>query len=212
MSQMKPVILSLLFITFLVGVGFYTLDSLGIIQASDTFTFLAPKNPKVVQDNEYPTEVDKLQMKKLEDKLREKEEKLASREDEIKKNETDLKQKLGDLDEVKKDLLAQRKKLSSMMKDFSGRKDKIKDMANKVANMPPIKAQEMMQNWSDFDIIEVLRQMDKQAQIDGTISITPYLLTLFVPKRRAAITRKMLLPSLIDESDSSDNTDDTSIN
>ena len=73
---------------------------------------------------------------------------------------------------------------------------KMKDLAEKVRNMPPVKAQEMMQSWRDFDIIDVMRQMDKDAEVEGTSSIVPYLLTLFQPDRRAEITRKMMLPAL----------------
>ena len=62
--------------------------------------------------------------------------------------------------------------------------------------MPPEKAVEMMVNWRDFDIIDVLRQMDRNAAATGTPSITPFLLTLFTPERRAEIARKMLLPKL----------------
>ena len=41
-----------------------------------------------------------------------------------------------------------------------------------------------------------MRQMDKDAETEGTASIVPYLLTLFQPDRRAEITRKMMLPAL----------------
>jgi hypothetical protein len=44
--------------------------------------------------------------------------------------------------------------------------------------MPPQKAQEMMQSWRDFDIIDVMRQMDKDAELEGNPSIVPYLLNV----------------------------------
>ncbi|MBL8034197.1 MAG: hypothetical protein JNJ69_10880 [Leptospiraceae bacterium] len=91
---------------------------------------------------------------------------------------------------------AEKEKFSVAQKEWEDRQKKVKDLAEKVRNMPPQKAQEMMQSWRDFDIIDVMRQMDKDAETEGTASIVPYLLTLFQPDRRAEITRKMMLPAL----------------
>jgi flagellar protein FlbB len=109
---------------------------------------------------------------------------------------------------MRRALKAEKEKFVAAQKEWEDRQKKVKDLAEKVRNMPPQKAQEMMQNWRDFDIIDVMRQMDKDAEVEGNASIVPYLLTLFQPDRRAEITRKMMLPALT-RSDAAEEEDET---
>lgn len=202
MNDKKTVFLLILTILFfLSGLGFF-LDYTGIMQMSEYLPFMREKNEKRVEDSEYPTEVEKMNYRKWEEKLISREEKLAEQQAAIDQKQKDLQARLSEVEELKKSIEAERKKLLMMTKDFTDRQKKIQDLASKVTNMPPEKATEMMQNWRDFDIIEVLRQIDKDAEREGRQSISPYLLTLFSPERRAEITRKMLLPPLEQSVDS----------
>ncbi len=196
MANKRLVTLLLLLIVFLSGAIFYFLDIIGVIKAESVLPFLASKNPAVIEDADFPTEVEKLEYRKWQEKLIEKEEALAKLESELASKVSDTEQKLREIEELKEGIIAERKKLEMLTRDWDDRQKKIKELAEKVTNMPPEKAREMMQNWRDFDIIEVLRQMDKDAATEGNPSITPYLLTLFTPERRAEITRKMLLPAI----------------
>ncbi|MDH5718294.1 MAG: hypothetical protein OEZ22_11760 [Spirochaetia bacterium] len=199
MSDRKIAILLMLTILFFSGVFVFVLDMMGIIQAADYLTFLRPKNPPVSSDMELPSEVEKVSFQKWEEKLIEKEEKLVSMEEKIKEKTDSLDQKEKEIKEFMNSMQKEKEKLYMITKDWEDRKKKIEDMAGKVTSMPPEKAREMMENWRDFDIIEVLRQIDRTAEEEGMASISPYLLTLFNPKRRAEITRKMLLPPLEQE-------------
>jgi flagellar protein FlbB len=196
MSQRRFVLFLLLLIVVFSGGIFYALDATGIVRAADIFPFLAPKNPLRIEDKDYPTEVEKVEFQKWEQKLIEREEMLARREAELKSKESGSEEAKRELEELRKALRAEKEKFAAAQKEWEDRQRKIKDLAEKVRNMPPQKAQEMMQNWRDFDIIDVMRQMDKDAETEGTPSIVPYLLTLFQPERRAEITRKMMLPAL----------------
>jgi flagellar protein FlbB len=196
MSQRRFVLFLLLLIVVFSGGIFYALDATGIVRAADIFPFLAPKNPLRIEDKDYPTEVEKVEFQKWEQKLIEREELLARREAEIKAKESSSEDARRELEEMRKALRAEKEKFAAAQKEWEDRQKKVKDLAEKVRNMPPQKAQEMMQSWRDFDIIDVMRQMDKDAETEGTVSIVPYLLTLFQPDRRAEITRKMMLPAL----------------
>jgi len=196
MSQRRFVLFLLLLIVVFSGGIFYALDATGIVRASDILPFLAPKNPLRIEDKDYPTEVEKVEFQKWEQKLVEREEILARREAEIKSKESGSEEAKRELEEMRKALRAEKEKFAVAQKEWEDRQKKVKDLAEKVRNMPPQKAQEMMQSWRDFDIIDVMRQMDKDAETEGTASIVPYLLTLFQPDRRAEITRKMMLPAL----------------
>lgn len=208
MNQKRFVFFLLLLVIIFSGGIFYALDATGIIRAADVLPFLAPKNPLRIDDKDYPTEVEKVEFQKWEQKLIEREEMLAKREGEIKSKETGSEDQKRELDEMRRALKAEKEKFVAAQKEWEDRQKKVKDLADKVRNMPPQKAQEMMQNWRDFDIIDVMRQMDKDAEVEGTASIVPYLLTLFQPDRRAEITRKMMLPGLT-RSDAAEEEDET---
>ena len=51
--------------------------------------------------------------------------------------------------------------------------------------MPPDESVKIMVNWEDPLIIDVLRQMDSDAEAAGRTSITSYLITL-MPKEKAS--------------------------
>ncbi|RME91297.1 MAG: flagellar protein FlbB [Candidatus Hydrogenedentota bacterium] len=191
----KPFGLFLLILIFVLGALLvFTLDVLGVVSAADYLPFLRSENPKMVEDRDFPTEVEKLRMKKKEEALLEKQETLAQKEDLLKQQEEKLKAEQKKLEEIQKSLEQEKKKLALMKQDLEDRKAKIRDLARKVGNMPPEKAKEMLENLPDFDVIDILREMDKEAEREGRQSITAYLLTLFNPQRRAEIARKMLLP------------------
>lgn len=196
MNQRRFVFFLVLLIAVFSGGIFYALDATGIVRAADIFPFLAPKNPLRIDDKDYPTEVEKVEFQKWEQKLIEREELLARRETELKSKEDGSEEAKRELEEMRRALRAEKEKFAAAQKEWEDRQKKVKDLAEKVRNMPPQKAQEMMQNWRDFDIIDVMRQMDRDAETEGTASIVPYLLTLFQPDRRAEITRKMMLPAL----------------
>jgi flagellar protein FlbB len=186
-------VLVILFLSFAV---IYLLDGLGIIRGGDYITMLKDENPPILEDTEFPGEVEKLRFQKWEERLMQREEEIASREAIVDGRFLEVQQKEQEINEIKAGVMAERKKLAMMAQDIEDRNTKVADLANKVGNMPPEKAVEMMVNWRDFDIIDVLRQMDRNAAATGTPSITPFLLTLFTPERRAEIARKMLLPKL----------------
>jgi hypothetical protein len=196
MNQKRFILFLLLLIVVFSGGIFYALDATGVIRASDILPFLAPKNPLRIEDKDYPTEVEKVEFQKWEQKLIEREEALARREADLKSKETGGEDQKREIEETRRALRAEKEKFIVAQKEWEDRQKKVKDLAEKVRNMPPQKAQEMMQSWRDFDIIDVMRQMDKDAELEGNPSIVPYLLTLFQPDRRAEITRKMMLPAL----------------
>lgn len=196
MGEKRMSFFLILVIAFLSFAVIYLLDGLGIIRGGDYITMLKDENPPILEDTEFPGEVEKLRFQKWEERLMQREEEIASREAIVDGRFLEVQQKEQEINEIKAGVMAERKKLAMMAQDIEDRNTKVADLANKVGNMPPEKAVEMMVNWRDFDIIDVLRQMDRNAAATGTPSITPFLLTLFTPERRAEIARKMLLPKL----------------
>ena len=191
---MKTKILFLfLTILFLTSLLLYFLDFSGTINISENFNLLSESNPLVVEDKEYPTEVDKLAIEKQREKLIELEEQLATKELNLETKENLLVQKEEKIKEIRKGIQEERKRLMLIARDLQDRQKKVKDLATKIRNMPPNKAVKIMENWKHFQIIEVIRQIDIDSDKEGISSISPYLLALFKPEESAEITRKMLL-------------------
>ncbi|MDH4199353.1 MAG: hypothetical protein OEV66_03145 [Spirochaetia bacterium] len=199
MNERRLVILLLISILFAGSLLLFVLDKVGVVQASHYLKFLQPKNPDKLEDTEYPAEVDKVAYQKMADKLQEKEEKIAQKEAKMQEMMDNLKNQQTEINTVKKNIDEERASLKLLAQDLTNRDKKVRDIAAKVMNMPPDKAVEMMTNWRDFDIIDVFRKMDILSEEEGVPQITPYMLTLFTPERRAEISRKMLLPPVEQE-------------
>ena len=186
------IFLLLLIICFLLVLGFFTFDYYGLIDGDEIFPFLAKKPSLVNWDKESPTEIEKLEFKKQREKLDEEFAEIEKMRENLKAEQEKLQADSEKIDEMKKSIKDRENEILMRKKDEESRAKKLKVLANKIANMPPVKAKELLMNWPDQDIIDVFKQMDKDAEDEGTTSITTYLLTLFDEKRRAVISNKWL--------------------
>lgn len=191
-AEKGKIFLLLLIIFFLLVLGFFTFDYYGLIDGDEIFPALAKKPSLVKWDKESPTEVEKLEFKKQRERLDEEISEIEKIRESLKSEKEKLHAETEKLDEVKKSIKAREQEISQRKKDEDTRAGKLKVLANKIANMPPVKAKELLMNWPDQDIIDVFKQMDKDAEEEGTNTITTYLLTLFDEKRRAVISNKWL--------------------
>ena len=192
LADKARVLYLLLLIFFLLTVGFFIFDYYGLIDADEIFPALAKKPSLVNWDKESPTEVEKLEYKKARERLDEELVEIEKIRQSLEEDREKIQSENEKLSEMKKSIQEKEKQMALSKKDKESRLAKIKVLANKIANMPPPKAKELLENWPDQDIIDVLKQMDKDAEEEGTNTITTYLLTLFDDKRRAVITNKWL--------------------
>jgi len=196
MNDKRLIFLLLLSIFFTGSLLVYVLDTIGVVQATDYFTFLQPSNPEKLDDADYPGEVQKVAFQKMQEKLLEKEEELTKKEMALQSKMEEIQLMEQEIGSMRKSIEEEAKSLEMITKDWNDREKKITDLAQKVLSMPPESAVAMMKSWPDFDIIDVFRKLDAISAAEGSMQITPYLLTLFTPERSAEITRKMLLPPI----------------
>ncbi|HMW04192.1 MAG TPA: flagellar protein FlbB [Leptospiraceae bacterium] len=193
MADKARILYLLLLILFLLTVGFFIFDYYGLIDADEIFPALAKKPSPVNWDKESPTEVEKLEYKKAREKLDEEIAEIERIRQSLDEEREKLQNENEKLNEMKKSIQEKEKQMAMAKKDLEKREAKVKVLANKIANMPPPKAIALLENWPDQDIIDVFKQMDKDAEEEGTNTITNYLITLFKdPKRQATITNKWL--------------------
>ena len=198
MKEIRIVLFGIIVIFMLLLLLLYILDYTEILEFKSWWPVSKDESSYlVVQDDDYPTEIEKLGFAKEKEKLLEYKETLSKRENVLKKRELQVERREQKISEIKRGIQAERKRIAVLTKDWHDRKKKINDLATKVISMPPEKAVEMMRYWKHFDIIDVIRAIDQISLEEGRPSITPYLLTLFTVEERSSITRKMMLPPLL---------------
>lgn len=181
-----------LLIMFLVVIGFFLLDYYQLIEADEIFPILKKKPSLVIWDKESPTEVEKLEVQKANEKAQLEMEQVDKEKGTLKSEQEKLEAEYEKLEQLRMSIHKREKELEDKEKERNSRERAIKILAEKIANMPPDNAVEMLTNWPDQDIIDVFKQMDKSAEQEGTQTITTYLLTLFKPDRRSIISNKWL--------------------
>lgn len=179
-------------IFFLIAIGFFVFDYFQVINAEDYLPFLKKQSGLVNQDLLSPTELEKLEMEKAKERLIADREELEQMKRELEEKSSSLNADKERLEELKEGIQRKEKEMAEKARKDNARAEKVKVLANKVANMPPESARDMLLNWPDYDIIEVFEQMDKDAEEDGRQTITTYLLTLFPAERRSVISNKWL--------------------
>ena len=153
----------ILLIFFLVAIGFFIFDYFQVIDAEEYLPFLKRQPSLVNQDLLSPTELEKLEIQKAKERLIDDTEELNRLKQELEMAKSSLATDKERLEELKEGIQRKEREMAEKLKRESARSEKVKVLANKVANMPPESARDMLLNWPDYDIIEVFEQMDKDA-------------------------------------------------
>lgn len=186
-AEKTKIIYLLLLIVFVLVVGFLWLDYIGFINlAKITGKYYTEEAPSVLEaaDDE-PSLVEREEFEKEKQKFLERVEDLDKREMQIIAAEKDLDAEREKLEEIKKGLDLEKRKLENEKKRYSGYKKNVVTLAEKIESMRPEEAVEIMIKWEEPLIIDVLRQIDANAEEVGRTSITSYLISL-MPREKAS--------------------------
>ena len=185
-SEKSRVIYLILLIFFITGFGLFWLDQIGLLDIYSSIKDFQsePKSVVTAKDDE-PSLIEREEFEKQKGKLLERIEELDKRDALITEKEKNISRELEKLEEKKKGIELEKKKFLDEKKKYSGYKKNVKKLALKINNMPPGDSVKIMVNWEEPLIIDVLRQMDEDAETAGRVSITSYLITL-MPKEKAS--------------------------
>ncbi len=175
-----------IFIVFISGFGVFWLDYIGLFDINNYLQGFR-KEPESVLNTagDEPTLVEREEFEKEKLKLQERIEDLDKREASIVEKEKNISSEREKLQEIRTGLVLERRKLEMQKSQYSGYQKNVKKLADKINSMPPKDAVAIMTGWEDPLIIDVLRQMDSEAEKAGKASITSYLLTQ-MPKDKAS--------------------------
>jgi flagellar protein FlbB len=185
-SNQSKIIYLFVLIIFLAGVSVFWLDNIGLIDLGPKMNLLKGEEELSLDAaGDEPSLIEKEEFGKEKEKLIERIEDLDKREALLAEKEKEIGSERDKLEQIRKGLELEQKKLENDKKKDSGYRKNVIVLSNKVSNMPPEDAVKIMSNWDDPLIIDVLRQMDADAENAGRMSITSYLMTLF-PKEKAS--------------------------
>lgn len=193
-NLLKIVFLLLLIVVIALG-GIFWFDRLGLI---DYMKIIGPfanylpsflKKGEVVEED--PLLLEKEILAKREKALDEKKQELKNYENKLKQKELELQEKEMKLAEEAKRLDEKEKVLTEKQREYDNYRENIRKQAKYFTSMPPAAAVERLSKLDDLLVIDILRQIDKDAEETGQLSLVPYYLSLMDPERAATIQRKM---------------------
>ncbi len=172
---------------FVVGVFVAWLDYIGLVNISKAARGVYDQEPPLSMEaaGDEPSLVAREEFEKSRNKLRERIEDLDRREAKIAESEKTIDAEREKLVEMRKGIDLEKKKLELEQKKYSGYMKNVKVLAKQVESIEPDKAVELIVRWEDTLIIDVLRQIDTNAEESGKMSITSYLISL-MPRNKAS--------------------------
>ncbi len=186
-SDTTKVIYITIMILFIIIVGLFWLDYIGLINIGKFYNkYIVKEAPSVVDaaDDE-PSLIEREEFEKEKDKLLQRIEDLDKREAKIVEAEKIIAKEKEKLEQLQKGLDQEKKAFELEKKKYSGYKKNVLDLTKKIESIPPQDAVDIMVQWEETLIIDVLRQIDQNAAREGRMSISTYLLSL-MPKEKAS--------------------------
>ncbi len=197
-SNRAKIIYLVMLIVFISAFGVFWMDYIGLFNISGYINQFKGEPSLVTEANDdEPSLVEREEFEKEKQKHTERIEDLDKREALIAEKEKDMDSQKEKIDELRKGIDLEKKKLEQEKNRYSGYKKNVKVLANKMINMPPESSVDIMLNWEDPLIIDVLRQIDADAQDVGRTSITPYIIQLMSAKKAERASRIMYLMTQI---------------
>jgi flagellar protein FlbB len=192
-AEKAKIVYLLILIIFVTVVGFFWLDYIGLVDMGRLVRSYSKGDASSVvgaADDE-PSLIEREEFEKEKDKLRERVEELDKREAKIEQAEKEQDKEKEKLQDIRKGLELEKERIDKEKKMYSGYKKNVADLANKIISIRPEEAVQIMLNWDDPLLIDVLRQIDANALEAGKISVTSYLLSLMPRDRSSRVMNLM---------------------
>ncbi len=197
-SDRSKIIYLVMLILFIIAFGLFWMDYIGLLDIS-SYVNRFRGEPALVTEagDDEPSLMEREEFEKEKLKFSERIEDLDKREALITEREKEIDALKEKMEESRKGLDLEKKKLEHEKTRYSGYKKNVKVLAVKAISMPPENAVDIMLNWEDPLIIDVLRQIDADAQEAGRMSVSSYLLQKMSEKKAERASRIMYLMTQI---------------
>ncbi len=193
-NLLKVIFLVLLILVITLG-GIYWFDHLGMVDYKNYVgpfeKYLPAFMMRGVEVSEDPLLLEEEFFKKREDILLARTKELELEKQVFEQRSLELQEIEAKLAEEANRLEEEKKVLSEKLREYDNYKENIKRQAGYLTNMPPPAAVERISKLDDLLAIDILRQIDKEAEEEGKVSVVPYFLSLMDPDKAATLQRKM---------------------
>jgi len=185
-SIQKQKIVPLVFLNIvLVIILLFVLNHYNII----SFSKLMPSKQKTEDVIEDPFLLEKEMLKKQWEVLSAKEQAYIEKMEELKKKEELLTEKLKEAEKEIEIAKSMQKKQEEIKKSYEDRQKNVRDLAQKIGNMPPKDGVALLEKIDPVLAVDVIKEMDNIARERGKKSITDYLLSIMDKEKAATIIR-----------------------
>jgi flagellar protein FlbB len=193
-NLLKIVFLILLIFVILLG-GIYWFDYLGLVDYRRLIepykNYLPSILRREVEVSQDPLLLEKEFLNKEMEILLAKEKELELTRKQLEEMELAIMEREAKLKEEAESLAEEKKVLSEKLREYDNYRENIRTQADYFINMPPEAAVERLSQLEDLLAIDIMRQIDKNADEEGRVSVVPYYLSLMDPAKAATLQRKM---------------------
>jgi flagellar protein FlbB len=192
----KRVALLFLLDAFILLGGLLWFDALGIVDMKWLFNpvyslfGLQTRNSLGLASDD-PALLDSERLAKQVEALDIRDQELSAKEADLQKREADIDQKAQTLDEREKALEDKQNSFNQSVAEIENRKANVAQLAKYLTGQDPKKAVPELLEHDDQMVIDICREVEKQAQAEGNTSIVSYWFSLMPPARAAQIQGKM---------------------
>ncbi len=190
-DKIKIFYLSFVILTSM-GIFLYLLDSWNIIQLEKYIPFLSKEAPLAKGRTDTPSELEWEELKKQKRLAEEKKIFLQEELTALEEEKENLQEKEDLLEKNMENLNQEKEAFQKSKSAYLNRMKMVHDMAERLRSMPPQEVVEIVDSWSNSDLVEVFLEMDQNATREGHQSIVPFLLTL-LPRERAALLTTLMM-------------------
>ncbi len=190
-----------IFLIAIVVLGFTVwFDYLEVIQAPrflDSFLQLIGLQEESTEETpnllgmESPWVIERIRLEKEREELQSRVESLEQQQLEISNRQKELDALQTSLLQEETSLEEQKKLLNQILNNYEDKDAVIQQNTEALLNMPPVDAVEILVEYEDQQLINVLRMADRLAEEARNASFVPLWLSLLPPDRAAQVQRKM---------------------
>ncbi len=207
---MKKILEGLLYIVLSVGIIIGLVIWFDYLEFIETPRFLQPvlgffglqtevvNQEEALIDLESPWVVERIRIEKEREAILSEAENLAQQESDLDARATELDARENSLEQTAISLEEQKKTLNQVLNRYEDKDAVIRQNSLTLQNMPPEDAVQILSNYDDQQLIDVLRMTDQISVESGRASIVPFWLSLLPPDRAAQVQRKMTVKPTIE--------------
>ncbi len=191
MERSRRILFLLLINLGLAFVSLYILDFLQVIDYRQVISRVPFIKGKLTAKIEDPYLLEKVELEKKWEVLNEKIKNLENAQADLDQEKKKLELEKEEIENKRLEVENRISEWEKQKQDLNAYKERVQKIADRIVNMPPKESVAILAELDDLLIIDILQEIDRRSEAEGSQSLSPYLLSLMDKEQAARITRKM---------------------